>query len=396
MGDIEKMLLCTIFSCLVVLGQSLPHNWRYSNPSYRHYGSKRWGYSPYRHYNGHRWGYTPYSYHHKMASKGVEKESRAVEPKPTTRVEWETYCNKQEDYVEGCFEFTVSLVYTANMTCQEQAAVDSGFWWPEQTLRKPVGICTKNVIGNTVIFECDPEKGVVNEHVYHDVLDGSECSGSQCTCESEIVYTLPIKNGCSEQFFGGMHMVWDDFCPAPKKPGCPETKPAPSTVSKAGLVCQGSVMRIPDSKSMPEECGPIFFSGNTDIFQVPDKCCTAEVGAKNWLPLDQFGSHDGIDGCYALDPFQNGEITAILVNGCYDDGTQFYGEKCGGSDFGEASELAYGDCGPAKGSCACNLYVESKTPGCFAIATPEADPQFAVFLKMDGCKKKPRNYFPNI
>ena len=35
----------------------------------------------------------------------------------------------------------------------------------------------------------------------------------------------------------------------------------------------------------------------------------------------------------------------------------------------------------------CNLYVESKRPGCFAIATPESDPQFAVFVKMDGCAK---------
>ena len=178
--------------------------------------------------------------------------------------------------------------------------------------------------------------------------------------------------------------------------GCPETKPAPSTFSKAGLVSKGKVMRIPDSKDMPDECGPVFFSGNTDIFQVPDKCCTAEVGAEDWLPLESFGEYKGIDGCYALDPFQNGAITAILVNGCYDDGTQFYGEKCGGSNFGEASELAYGDCGPTKGTCECNLYVESKSPGCFAIATPEADPQLAVFLKMEGCAKKARNYFPNL
>ena len=117
--------------------------------------------------------------------------------------------------MEGCFEFTVSLVYTANTTCSEQAAEDSGFWWPEQTLRKPVGKCTKNVIGNTVIFECDSTKGVINEHVYHDVLDGSVCSGAECKCESEIKYTLPISNGCSEQFFGGMNMIWDDFCQAP-------------------------------------------------------------------------------------------------------------------------------------------------------------------------------------
>ena len=133
--------------------------------------------------------------------------------------EWEAYCAAQDEYVEGCFEFTVSLVYTANTTCTEKAAEDSGFWWPEQTLRKPVGICTKNVIGNTVIFECDPLKGIVNEHVYHDVLDGSVCSGTECTCESDIKYTLPIGNGCSEQFFGGMHMVWDNFCQSPNVPG---------------------------------------------------------------------------------------------------------------------------------------------------------------------------------
>ena len=140
---------------------------------------------------------------------------------PKTTEEWEEFCAAQEEYVEGCVEFTVSLVYTANTTCKEQAPADSGFWWPEQTLRKPVGKCTKNVIGNTVIFECDPEKGIINEHVYHDVLDGSVCNGTQCTCESEIKYTLPIENGCSEQFFGGMHMVWDDFCQAPT-PGNPE------------------------------------------------------------------------------------------------------------------------------------------------------------------------------
>ena len=169
--------------------------------------------------------------------------------------------------------------------------------------------------------------------------------------------------------------------------GCPETRPPPSTVSRAGLVSQGAMMRIPDASTMPVECGPIFFSGNTDIFQVPNKCCTSQVGAEDWIPLDEFSSYEGIDGCFALDPFQNGAITAILVNGCYDDGTQFYGEKCGGSNFGAANELAYGDCGPAEEKCACKLYVESKTPGCFAIATPESDPQSAVFLRMEGCSR---------
>ena len=157
-------------------------------------------------------------------------------------------------------------------------------------------------------------------------------------------------------------------------------------------------MRIPDSKNMPEECGPIFFSGNTDIFQVPDKCCSAEVGAEDWIALEDFGTKDGIDGCMSLDPSklmsqEEGSIRAVLVNGCYDDGRQFYGEKCGGSEFGELNEIAYGNCGPPNSwtrpySCSCNLFIETKTPGCFSIATPDADPQFAVFLRMDGCLKK--------
>ena len=72
-------------------------------------------------------------------------------------------------------------------------------------------------------------------------------------------------------------------------------------------------MRILDSSNMPNECGPVFFSGNTDIFQVPDKCCTAEVGAEDWIPFEEFGSYEGIDGCYPLDPFENGAIKAGIL-----------------------------------------------------------------------------------
>ena len=167
---------------------------------------------------------------------------------------------------------------------------------------------------------------------------------------------------------------------------CPETKKAPSIVSKAGLIPQGQMMEIPDSSTMPQECGPVFFEGDTDIFRVPDKCCTAEVGAKPLVPLSQFGSYKGIEGCFALDPFRDGNITAVLVSGCYDDGTQFYGEKCGGSEFKGESDRAYGECGPAERLCECNLYVESKVPGCFAIASPETTPRRAIFAKMEGCK----------
>ena len=147
-------------------------------------------------------------------------------------------------------------------------------------------------------------------------------------------------------------------------------------------------MVIPDSAKMLDQCGPVFFSGNTEIFRVRDVCCTASVGAEDFLNFKDFGSHDGIEGCSAVGQSIGLPITAVLANGCYDDGTQFYGEKCGGSDFGEDNVLAHGDCGPTspkQGSCACNLYVETKSPGCFAIATPNSVKPKAVFLKLDGC-----------
>jgi len=169
---------------------------------------------------------------------------------------------------------------------------------------------------------------------------------------------------------------------------CPETRPAPSTVSKKGMISKGKLVVIPDSAEMLDQCGPVFFSGNTKIFRVPDVCCTASVGAEDFLNFKDFGSHDGIEGCSAVGPSIGLPITAVLANGCYDDGTQFYGEKCGGSDFGEDNVLAHGDCGPTspkQGSCACNLYVETKSPGCFAIGTPNSVKPKAVFLRLEGC-----------
>ena len=83
------------------------------------------------------------------------------------------------------------------------------------TVRKPVGVCTTNVVGNTVIFKCDSEQGKIIEQVYHSGLDGSKCEGAQCTCESKILYNVSIKNGCTETAFGGVHMVWENFCIAP-------------------------------------------------------------------------------------------------------------------------------------------------------------------------------------
>lgn len=76
----ERLFIICLSSYFIHLGYSLPHNWRYSHPSYRSYNNKRWGYNSYRHYNGQRWSYTPYSYHHKVNTKVFENEFKAAEP----------------------------------------------------------------------------------------------------------------------------------------------------------------------------------------------------------------------------------------------------------------------------------------------------------------------------
>jgi len=180
--------------------------------------------------------------------------------------------------------------------------------------------------------------------------------------------------------------------------GCSELPP-PSSVSTAGLISNGGMWNHPDASALPDDCLPTFFSGNTDIFQVADHCCTAEVGSSEWIPFDTFSSGgkvgdavwtavSGIEGCMALDPQGPGGPHAVIVNGCYDDGTQFYGEKCGGSIFGPFSSFAYGACGEAAESCGCKHYMKSASTGCYAIAAPppaDGAVQAAVFAKFEGC-----------
>jgi hypothetical protein len=75
----------------------------------------------------------------------------------------------------------------------------------------------------------------------------------------------------------------------------------------------------------------------------------------------------------------------VIVNGCKEDGSQFYGEKCGGSSFTAApDDVTYGVCGKGTQTCGCKLYTTSSAPGCYAIASPVPD-QNAVFAKFEGC-----------
>ena len=104
------------------------------------------------------------------------------------------------------FTYDVSLSYEKDSQCKKpdnkHPLVKT--FIKHHTLRKPIGVCTTNVIGDFVIFECDG-KGVILEHVYGT----KDCSGPK-------VRTMPIKNGCNEYSWGAMLMEWDgkEFCGA--------------------------------------------------------------------------------------------------------------------------------------------------------------------------------------
>jgi hypothetical protein len=156
----------------------------------------------------------------------VEKAGTPVSAK-------EKFCNQPGNaHAPGCFKFTVSMVYLPSSMggddhCGTLAPVESGYRMAEDvTLIKPIGVCTKNVVGSTVRFTCDEDKGVIVEHVHHDVLDGSSCEDGAtgaCTCQNHVTeqhqptasdrtMLMPIANGCSHHFFGDMKMTWDKWC----------------------------------------------------------------------------------------------------------------------------------------------------------------------------------------
>ena len=75
-----KMLsVYLIFACTVAIGESVPHNWRYSNPSYHSYRPQRWRYNPYRHYHDQSRGHKPYYHYRKTHGKTVVEDDGIVD-----------------------------------------------------------------------------------------------------------------------------------------------------------------------------------------------------------------------------------------------------------------------------------------------------------------------------
>merc|ERR1719499_1832350 len=65
-----------------------------------------------------------------------------------------------------------------------------------------------------------------------------------------------------------------------------------------------------------------------------------------------------------------------FAGGCSDEGKFFYGELCGGSDFGpfsflsDGTELGLGNCAQPSTTCDCLGYINTAQGGCYNAATP--------------------------
>lgn len=143
---------------------------------------------------------------------------------------------------------------------------------------------------------------------------------------------------------------------------------------------------------MPADCGSAFWDGNTDIFEIPSKCCTPEYnpGVFEWLPFSAaFPNNEKVKQQF---PFgAEVPIAPVIMSACAADGTQFYGEKCTGSDFSGApggNAFSFGDCGEPDQPDSCYHTVSTQTPGaCFMVASPGAPPfgNTAVLMRAGGC-----------
>merc|ERR1719460_1816544 len=130
----------------------------------------------------------------------VDVNAAATTKKPPTNVKY--------------FDYTASLVYEKGTQCRKKANGGDGFVQPTD-LKKPVGVCTTNIIGSTVMFECDKNKGVILEHVFYDASQKNGGGGKKGSCDGKKLYTMPISNGCNDYTWGAMLMTWEGFCPKP-------------------------------------------------------------------------------------------------------------------------------------------------------------------------------------
>merc|ERR1719242_1331830 len=128
---------------------------------------------------------------------------------------WTDYCMtpKADEWT-----FTVSMVMNEGcetmMYPEDQATMEWGtsFYHVDEVLTRPIGECTTNVLGSSVIFTCEGD--YINEHVYIDASTGAAPETPDCS--GDVLYVMPIRNTCNSYDWGSMDATWTDYCMTPK------------------------------------------------------------------------------------------------------------------------------------------------------------------------------------
>ena len=156
------------------------------------------------------------------------------------------------------------------------------------------------------------------------------------------------------------------------------------------MVPDGALVFYTDASNVDTNvCGEPCFS-ETCYKQVPMECC--DNADSQFFSMDSFFK----EGNTCSGPINvTKDLTVYLAGGCSADGTFFYGEMCGGSNFGAFKELSDGTplnlgvCNQPETICECNAYVQTKTAGCFTVGTPlGAAEQYFMKVNDPVCKKQ--------
>merc|ERR1719499_1968049 len=149
---------------------------------------------------------------------------------------WPTYADEWTFTVsmvmnDQCMDMAYPDVATATvdwasygMTIEEGYTSTTNFYHYNEVLTRPIGECTTNVLGSSVIFTCEGD--YINEHVYYDASQGPV--PVEPDCSGDVMYVMPIMNTCNAYDWGSMEATWEGYCMASE----PETSDCTDCVTQ--------------------------------------------------------------------------------------------------------------------------------------------------------------------
>ena len=82
--NMKMVSVILIFACIIAIGESVPHKWRYSNPSYHSYKPQKSRYNSFRHQNGQIGGNNQYHRNKDTQSRTSVRNSATSQPSKKT------------------------------------------------------------------------------------------------------------------------------------------------------------------------------------------------------------------------------------------------------------------------------------------------------------------------